>query len=793
VDAHRDIHLVLHGHFYQPPRYNPWLGQIEKQESARPYHDWNEKILTECYRPNTRSRQMDGKMRIRGLVNNLENISFNFGPTLLRYIEAEDPDAYRRILDADRESMGRRGGHGNAIAQAYHHVIQPLAPEEDRRLLIDWGLADFERRFGRKSEALWLPETAIHDETAADLARAGLRYVILSPHQADRFRVLGGEKWEDVSHGTIDPRRAYRLFPSPEESDLILDVFFYHPGLAVGISFEHYLRDAPVLAGRFLEAAGKEDYSPRLVHVATDGEVYGHHEPFADMCLAALFGGILEEKGIRVTNYGEFLEKNPPRHEVALKKGPRGEGTAWSCAHGVGRWCRDCGCSIENKVGWNQKWRAPLRGAMNLLRRDLGKLYRKEASRLLSDPWEALRRSIAVLPRGGPEEWREFLRTQTKNHDALTAAEEERIHDLLEMGHGFERMSTSCGWFFDDIAGIEASQNLLFAGHALSLARRIDGGAATEAEKRFRDRLRAARSNHPEEGDGQSIYLDRVRGGETTLAAWSAGIVLARLLGLTLPSRALGGRRVHVDDERRVEDGDVPVLSGTIRIEEESGFVRGPLKFRAERPAPFSLTVRLEPVEEGAPRGSFALSDVPRAIRSVLIDGMLEQQRAVLLAEGADLLSRLAEVLEFLERSGGAAPSWLRGLAGDYLARRFRDVMLRLEEAVERGEEREAIVAEAEAIGAGAARIGVSIDQDGPSRSIRRRAVEWLSGGTPGEREERAERVHLLLDEALRVGLSPEPLGAVQDAFFDRLGAGPAGPKVKALGLRIGFSPEILG
>ncbi|MFH1680537.1 MAG: DUF3536 domain-containing protein, partial [Candidatus Eisenbacteria bacterium] len=447
-----EIHLIIHGHFYQPPRENPWLSVIEAQEGAFPYHDWNERILAECYRPNTRSRILNGFGRIRDIVNNLERISFNFGPTILTYLERTDPETYRGILEADRASAAVRSGHGNAIAQAYHHVILPLVPREDRELLIRWGLDDFERRFGRRSEGIWLPETAIHAGTALDLARAGIRFVILSPHQAGRTRPLEGGKWRDVSDGSIDPRRVYRLFPDPKDRGLFIDVLFYQSGLAAGISFDHYLRSADDLGRRLLDAAGEPRGFPRLVHVATDGEVYGHHEPFADMCLAALFGSVTDRLGLRVTNPGEFLDRVPPEHEVVLAPGPGGEGTAWSCPHGVGRWSRDCGCSIGRREGWNQAWRGPLREALLHLRKDLLALFDDEAPRFFRDPRRALEAYVGVLSEGTVESWRVFLEREGSEAALRDGESAWRAHRVLEMAHGALRMFTSCGWFFDDLA-----------------------------------------------------------------------------------------------------------------------------------------------------------------------------------------------------------------------------------------------------------------------------------------------------------------------------------------------------
>src|SRR5690349_3434732 len=369
--------LVIHGHFYQPPRENPWTGEVEAEPSAAPYHDWNERIHDECYAPNA-------------TANNYARISFNFGPTLLSWLEPHHPETYQHIVTADRESVAQRGGHGNAIAQAYGHAILPLCNERDRLTQVVWGVADFRFRFGREPEALWLPETAANDATLALLIDQGLRYVILAPEQAKRVRV--GLEWNDVSGGNVDPTRPYR-FEHPDASGRSIAVFFYDGPLARAIAFEKALTSSRTLVERFSYAARRGD----LVNVATDGETYGHHFKFGDLALAYALGVEAKQAGFTLTNYGEYLDAHPPEFAVEIDNGLEGEGSSWSCVHGVSRWTRDCGCQTGGEAGWNQAWRDPLRIALNFLRDDTTLKFEAAGRELLRDPWAARNDYIAVV------------------------------------------------------------------------------------------------------------------------------------------------------------------------------------------------------------------------------------------------------------------------------------------------------------------------------------------------------------------------------------------------------------
>lgn len=501
--------VVIHGHFYQPPRENPWIEEIEEEASAGPFHDWNERIATECYTPNACARIYDGQGRILEVVNNYEHLSFNFGPTLISWLADHAPLTYERLRAADRASRARLG-QGNAMAQAYNHAILPLATPRDRETAVAWGLADFEQRFGRPAEALWLPETAVNYPTLATLLEHGLRYVILSPYQAKRVRPLSGGPWQAVTGETLDTTQAYRCFLPEGTGDPgkrhHIDVFFYDGQVASEISFGDLLADsyrlAERLTGRFNPALAR----PQLMHVATDGENYGHHKKFGELALAHALTEALPQKGFTVTNYRAFLEIAPPQMMVELYLGPDGQGSSWSCTHGVERWKGDCGCATGGHPHWQQRWRTPLREAFDFLSQHLGKIYEEEGQKLFRDPWAARNRYIEVILDRRPEVLERFLA-----REGLPGLGREHwvpALRLLEMQRHAMLMYTSCGWFFADVAGLESLQVMKYAARALQL-----GQYATSAplEEPFLSRLERAVSNRPEEGNGRHIYERRIK------------------------------------------------------------------------------------------------------------------------------------------------------------------------------------------------------------------------------------------------------------------------------------------
>lgn len=486
--------LIIHGHFYQPPRENPWTGVVEAEPRAAPFHDWNERIQSECYGPNAAVTIIDSTTGTERVINNYANLSFNFGPTLLSWLERNHAETYQLLLDADRLSALQRGGHGNAIAQAYGHAILPLCNERDRQTQIRWGLADFRRRFGRDPEALWLPETACNDEVLSALIDEGLRFVILAPHQATRVRAIGAAHWRDVDEQSIDTGVAYR-YSHCDGSGRSISVFFYDGPTSRAIAFEALLKSSRELVDGFA-LLGAHD----LINVATDGETYGHHFKFGDVCLAHALEVEAPARGFRLTNYGEYLDEHPPVFEVGINNGPQGEGTSWSCLHGVSRWIRDCGCHTGGEPDWHQRWRAPLRQALDFLRDENAPHFEATRGTLFLDPWQARDRSITLIL--DPNHVREqFLYKHAGRW--LSLDELWRALAYLELQRMLLLMYTSCGWFFNDISGIETIQILKYAGRAIDLMTQL---GLPPARERFLGILSEAKSNRPEMGTGADIY-----------------------------------------------------------------------------------------------------------------------------------------------------------------------------------------------------------------------------------------------------------------------------------------------
>lgn len=530
-------YLVIHGHFYQPPRENPWILAIEPQDSAAPFANWNLRINRECYAPNTRARLLDSKGHIKKLINNYKYFSFNFGPTLLTWLEKADPGSYRQIIEADRQAARMRDGHGSALAQVYNHIIMPLASDHDRLTQIRWGLIDFETRFGRRPEGMWLAETAADLKTLKMLAQEGLKFTILSQGQASAVRALTTRRsasdqaadggWEDVTGGRVDPREPYRVFWGPGASDY-LDVFFYDGPVSRSIAFEQLLRDGSHLLDRVEQAFGqpRADGGPRLVNLATDGESYGHHFTFGEMAAAWLFDHLEKKSGqpdaIELTNYGHYLAMFPPTREVRIV-----DGSSWSCAHGVERWRSNCGCNAGGGHGqWNQRWRRPLRDGLDWLRDQLATAFEAKGRELLKDPWAARDDYVRlILADYRPEARESFI--QAHQARPLDPAERTTALSLLESQLMGLFMFTSCGWFFDEISGLEPVQNLRYALRAIELAQ---PWSQTDLVGGLTGFLETIVPNNAEYASGldvwRSLVLPDSLGARDLAAHWAAAILL---------------------------------------------------------------------------------------------------------------------------------------------------------------------------------------------------------------------------------------------------------------------------
>lgn len=521
--------MTIHGHFYQPPRENPWLEAVETQDSAFPYHDWNARITAECYEPNATARILDDRDRIRRIVNNYASISFNFGPTLLSWLETAAPDTYAAILEADRASRERFSGHGAAIAQAYNHVILPLAKDRDKRTQVRWGIRDFEHRFGRRPEGMWLPETAVDIASLEALAAEGIAFTILEPHQVARCRKIGETQWQEA-HGQLDPTRPY-LCTLP--SGRSITIFFYDGPISRAVAFEQLLARGETFAHRLAGAFHEHRTHPQLVNIATDGETYGHHHRFGEMALAYALQFIEKQGLAKLTVYGEHLAQHPPTHEVEIA-----ERTSWSCSHGIERWRGDCGCNAGGGHGWNQQWRGPLRSALDWLRDEVAALFEREGAKVLRDPWLARDHYIDVILDRSDISVGGFL-----SRHAADGARVTTILQLLEMQRNAMLMYTSCGWFFSEVSGIETVQVLHYAARVMQLAQQVAG---VDLEPQFLSRVVRAGSNLPEKGNARLIYEREVAPARLDLSR-----VAAHYAVLSLFDTFDDGSRVYCYDVTR--------------------------------------------------------------------------------------------------------------------------------------------------------------------------------------------------------------------------------------------------
>jgi alpha-amylase/alpha-mannosidase (GH57 family) len=558
--------ICIHGHFYQPPRENAWLEEIETEDSARPFHDWNERVAAECYGPNSASRILDREGKIADIVNNYSRISFNFGPTLLLWMKDHDPEVYGSILRADKESAARFSGHGGALAQGYNHMIMPLCNARDKQTQVVWGIRDFEHRFGRKPEGMWLPETAVDSETLDVLAAQGIKFTILAPHQAAAIRPKGEKEWRELKGASLDPRKPYSC---PLPSGRTIALFFYDGLIAHDVAFGGLLKDGENFARRLLGGFAHDDNIAQLVHIASDGETYGHHRRFGDMALAYCLSRIESIGQAQLTVYGEHLEKNPPVDEVRIFKN-----SSWSCPHGVERWRSDCGCNTGMHPGWKQAWRAPLRQAMDWLRDTLAVVYEKEMGQLVRDPWKAREDYIDVVLDRSADNISDYLSRQTSRK--LAAEEVSRALRLLEMQRNAMLMFTSCGWFFDDISGIESVQVLQYAARAMQLAREL-GSAGLEPK--YLAILGKAPSNVPEEKNGKRVYARLVKPAALDLLRVGAHYAVSSLFEEYADTAAFGaftarGEACHLSraGRQKVAVGRVRVRAEIIRDEADIAF-----------------------------------------------------------------------------------------------------------------------------------------------------------------------------------------------------------------------------
>ncbi|MFW5959779.1 MAG: DUF3536 domain-containing protein [Chitinivibrionales bacterium] len=644
MTGHNKNYCIIHGHFYQPPRENPWLDLIEPQPSASPAENWNERIYDECYRANGFSRVLGEDRRIVEIYNNYRNLSFNFGPTLFRWMEKKHPEMCDRIIEADKESAKVFQGHGNAIAQAFNHTILPHATLRDKVTQIEWGVSFFESRFRRFPEGIWLPETAINMETVNCLIDQGIKFTVLSPNQAES--VIKPEEKDpiDVSGGNIDTAMPYRVFPDRDKApERYIDVFFFDEGLSKAISFEHLLEDSLKFSKSIKGASGDQN---RLVTIATDGETFGHHKAFGDMCLSYLFTAIAEKQGIQPVNFGWYLENFPPDYEVKLKNSDS-EGSSWSCAHGTGRWIRDCGCSTGGKHGWNQKWRTPLREAFNRLQERIDQRYTDKCELAgITDPCEFRNKSCTPF--------NSDLESYIKEN-APDISKKEDIDTFINLLHAQKFMQyafTSCAWFFADISGIETVQNIKYAARALQLG--LNSRERDDAEQELIEKLDEAESNI-DRITGKTIYQDHVKPELFHIERLAFTAAALNFIFEDYRQNLLNKTSFSATVTELSEEDQTFKVTIDNAVTKEGGDFRVDLK----RSGGMKLTGVIENTETRETT-RFDLSDIHSVFSPAFINAFTRDVAQETVEEGSSWINNHQDILTILQQLKGEVPGYLK-------------------------------------------------------------------------------------------------------------------------------------
>ncbi len=774
--------LCLHGHFYQPPRENPWIEEIEVQDSAEPFHDWNERIAVECYGPNGAARLKGEGDRIVDIVDNYRHLSFNFGPTLLAWLERYRPDVYARVLEADARSVEERG-HGNALAQGYSHAILPLASPRDRLTQIRWGVSDFRRRFRRAPEGFWLPETAADAATLAALVGEGLRFTVLSPFQALRVRPPGGE-WQDAAGARFDPTRSYRVRAGGGD----LAVFFYDGHIARDLAFGDGLSSPDALVRRIEAGFDPGRGHDEVLTVAFDGETLGHHKKGGDEVVAAALRRLRRAGEPRVVNLAEALALAPPSWEAEIA-----ERSSWSCAHGVERWRSDCGCEVGGEPGWRQAWRGPLLAALEALRDGLAELYERAAAPLLPDPWGARDRYVDVVLDPDRGDALELLRREAGR--PLAGEEAVKALRLLEMQRQALLMFTSCGWFFAELSGLETVQVLKYAARAVQLARDATG---IDLEPALEAALARAPSNRPEHGDGRRVYEALVKPSVVTLEGVAAHLAIASTARETPADGAVFRFRYRLEERRSEASGPATLTTGRLRLESATTLETldalycvlhlGAADFRCGI-APYrdathhaeveaALFARLErasfhrvlrEIDRHFPGRDYALRDLFLDERRRVARGLLEGTLRRYEDHYREIFDDNVRLMEFLREIDSPIPGPLRVAADVTLTGRLLEVMRRARGGEVNLEEAEAqlgtVVRLAQRLGA---RLYLAPVRRGVEALVLERVGALVAGKTPAARAAEAAGILALAE---RLGLRLD-LWAAQNLVWTWAGEG---------------------
>ena len=777
-----EVFLAIHGHFYQPPRENPWLEAIELQDSALPFHDWNERINKECYNPNSVSKIVDSRNRILDMVNNYEHISFNFGPTLLSWMEKFAPLTYERIIKADIESISEHNGHGNAIAQVYNHMIMPLANEHDKDTQIKWGIKDFEYRFGRKPEGMWLAETAVDDDTLRLLEANGIKFTILSPYQALKIRKEGAKEWQDVSWGNVDPARSYR-YNIKSAPGKYIDLFFYDGAISRSVAFDELLKDGNKFIKRLKEGISDLRDYPQLVNIATDGESYGHHTKFGDMALAYVLQIKAKDAGFSITNYAEYLDKYRSDYEADIK-----QASSWSCFHGVGRWKEDCGCSTGGHPGWNQKWRKPLREALDYLRDEMVKIFEQEGPKYFNkEIWEVRNNYISViLDRSS----RIISKFQQENFKAdLSDIQKVRAMELLEIQRQAMLMYTSCGWFFSEISGIETVQIMKYAARAMQLAANF---TKADFEKKFLEILSEAKSNIAEYGTGKDIFERFVKPSIITMKQIASLWAISSLYQDFDDEEYVYCYKVIRHDYQKVEKGNSRFVTGCIEVQSRITQQKSNLIFALIQYTDgdfhcaikeYSEDIEFNTIKNNLTK-TFLLDPITEIIRALdeyfgkeyftLKDIFIEERRKILQILLKDKLDKFARTYEemydegkssiyHMQNLGLTIPDEFKISAGYALSRKFNDLIIHSGGFVD-----PAITQQAMDINYEAKRMGIKLDKAASNKIFAKKINQNLNRLTYGLEIQQAEVVLELFDYIEKLELEVD-IAEAQNIYFVKI------------------------
>lgn len=779
ADNKKDVFLAIHGHFYQPPRENPWLEAVELQPSALPCHDWNERVNNECYAPNSVSKVVNHKNEVMSIVNNYEYMSFNFGPTLLSWMEEFAPTAYERIIKADIKSVEDHNGHGNAIAQVYNHMIMPLANELDKQTQVKWGIKDFEYRFGRKPEGMWLAETAVDDDTLRVLEENGIKFTILSPFQAKCVKKIDENNWQDVSWGNIDPARSYRYYIKSAPGKFI-DLFFYDGAISKSVAFDELLTDGNKFLKRLQDGISYDRNYPQLVNIATDGESYGHHTKFGDMALAFVMAMKVKDSGFTVTNYAEYLDKYRSDWQVQIK-----DVSSWSCSHGVGRWCEDCGCSTGGHAGWNQKWRRPLRDAMDYLRDSVTPLFKEYGQKYFKDFLSARYNYIDVILDRSITNVKQFQ----QEYFLPDLSEEDKVNamKLLEMQRQAMLMYTSCGWFFCEISGIETVQIMKYAARVIQLAQDFTDN---DFETKYLEILSAAQSNYKEIGNGKDIYERFVKPSVITEKQIVSLWAVSSLYEDVEDEEDVYCYTITKKSYKKVQKGDSHFVVGHVEVQSKVTLERHNLMFALLQYTGGDFHCTIKEYDEEYPEmqkeliRTYMVNPLTEIIRALdgyfgkeyftLKDIFIEERRKILQILMRERLDEFAKTYEDIYNEGKSSVLHLQALGLDIpnefkiaaqytLTRQFNELFTGSNGFID-----EDIIQSASDINFEAKRIGITLDKTLTSKIFSKKVAQNINRLVYSMEYQQADVTHELLDTIEKLEIKAD-ISEAQNLFYTRV------------------------